>query len=224
MEKIKLKNFLEKISLQERAEEREERRRKEEKEDEIRMQEREERKRWEKREDENREEEKTRRMQRLEQKAKEKEDQRLEEEENKLLRIQKDEEKQLDICRREKNDLEEKENIRKQIREKENSATRSLINEISLIEHSLKKAYQINVIELEDEGLLENKKNIVSIDQLRFKLMEKVTKLCGTIHIDYESRNNIVEKFSEIPDNISFLHEEYVTKVKTSWERAGSLR
>ena len=176
------------------------------------MQEREERKRREKREDENREEERTRRMQRLEQKAKEKEDQRLKEEENKLLRIQKDEEKQLDICRREKNDLEEEENIRKQIREKENK--RSLINGISLIEHSLKKAYQINVIELEDEGLLENKKNIVSIDQLRFKLVEKVTKLCGTIPIDYENRNNIVEKFSEIPDNISFLHEEYVTKVR----------
>ena len=113
-----------------------------------------------------------------EQKAKEKEDQGLKEEENNLLRIQKDEEKQLAFCRREKNDLEEKENIRKQIREKENSATRSLINEISLIERSLKKAYQINVIEVEDEGLLENKKNIVSIDQLRFKLVEKVTKLC----------------------------------------------
>ena len=36
------------------------------------------------------------------------------------------------------------------------------------------------------------------------------------IPIDYENRNDIVERYSEIPDNISFLHEAYVTKARNA--------
>ena len=175
--------------------------------------EREERKRRDEREDRIREEERQKEASRLEIAEKEREERLQKQEEEAKARLAKDEEERRATQEREKDLADIKAQLEKELKEKEILAANSLISEIKLIQKSLKDLYQRDLSELSDEEILEVKKTISSIDQRRFKLIEKCTRLSSIIPNDFADRKNVIDHHSGIPQSISDSHDEYVQRV-----------
>ena len=190
----------------------EERSRRDKEYEEMRL-EREERRRRDEREDRIREEDRQRDAERLQNAEKEREE-RLERQEQELqAKLDREEEERAARDARMLEVSELKKQLQEDSRRKETLAANSLFSEIALIEKSLNCTYSRKLTELSDEDLLEAKKAIQSTDQMRFKLIEKVTRLCSIIPEDYDDKDSVLEKLSKLPQSISDLHEKYVSEI-----------
>ena len=173
----------------------------------------EERRRRDEREDRIREEDRKRDAERLLNAEKDREE-RLDRQKQELqAKLDREEEERAARAARELEVAQLKARLEEDSKKKEVLAASSLISEIGLIEKSLKCIYDRKLEDLSDEEILEAKKGIQSTDQRRFKLIEKITRLCSIIPEHFEKKDEVLEKHSKLPESISDLHEKYVSQI-----------
>ena len=190
----KLRTSIKAVAIEMRKIREEERTRRDKEYEEMRL-EREERRRRDEREDRIREEDRKREVERILIAEKERAE-RLDRQEQELQAKLDREEEEAEARRgRDLEVAQLKARLEEDSARKDALAVNSLISEIDLIERSLKSTYQKELTDLSDEDLLEAKKAIQSTDQMRFKLIEKVTRLCSIIPKDFRQK----EKYSQIP-------------------------
>ena len=208
----KLRARIKSVATEMRKIREEERTRRDKEFEEMRL-EREDRRRRDEREDRIREEDRKREADMLMIAEKEREE-RLDRQEQELqARLDREEEEAAARKARELEVNELKAKLEEDSMKKEVLAASSLISEIALIGKSLESTYSKRLDRLSDEELLEAKKAIKSTDQMRFKLMEKVNRLCNIIPKNFYDRDAVVENHCKIPQSISDLHEKYVSEL-----------